>query len=146
MDYGSLMCWATNTIGRQEQPCVFHLIPAGRPDPVTNCTVLNQTYSTLHVQCKPGFDGGLPQSFSMQVMDAKTHFTVANTTNMRQAAFTVTGLMPGTGYMVAITAGNTKGRSSPIRLQAFTTKLPDQLAESGEFYFGSKISKLSLPL
>ena len=67
MDYGSLMCWATNSVGRQEKPCVYHLIPAGRPEPVSNCTVLNQTYSTLHVACKAGFDGGLPQSFSMQV-------------------------------------------------------------------------------
>ena len=67
MDYGSLMCWATNAVGRQEKPCVYHLIPAGRPEPVSNCTVLNQTYSTLHVACKAGFDGGLPQSFSMQV-------------------------------------------------------------------------------
>ena len=64
-------------------------------------------------------------------MDSKTHFTVANTTNMRRAAFTVTGLMPGTGYVVSITAGNSKGRSQPVRLHAFTTKLPDQLAESG---------------
>jgi len=132
MDCGSLVCWATNAIGRQESPCVFHLIPAGRPDPVTNCTVLNQTYSTLHVSCQPGFDGGLPQAFSMQVMDSKTHFTVANTTNMRRAAFTVTGLMPGTGYLVAITSSNSKGRSPAVSLHAFTTKLPDQLAESGE--------------
>ena len=66
-----------------------------------------------------------------QVMDAKTHFKVANTTNMVKPAFTVTGLMPGTGYVVSITSGNSKGRSQPVRLHAFTTKLPDQLAESG---------------
>ena len=34
MDYGSLMCWASNAIGRMSDPCIFHLIPAGRPDPV----------------------------------------------------------------------------------------------------------------
>lgn len=61
MDYGSLMCWATNSIGRQEDPCIFHLIPAGKPDPVMNCTVKNQTFSTLHISCFKGFDGGLPQ-------------------------------------------------------------------------------------
>ncbi len=61
MDYGSLMCWATNAIGRQEEPCVFHLVPAGKPDPVHNCTVRNQTYNALFVACGRGFDGGLPQ-------------------------------------------------------------------------------------
>ena len=61
MDYGSLMCWATNSIGRQDDPCIFHLIPAGKPDPVHNCTVRNQTFSSLHVTCGKGFDGGLPQ-------------------------------------------------------------------------------------
>ena len=76
MDYGSLMCWATNSVGRQEKPCVYHLIPAGRPEPVSNCTVLNQTYSTLHVACKAGFDGGLPQSFSMQVCASKKQIWV----------------------------------------------------------------------
>ena len=63
MDFGSLLCWATNSIGRQEQPCVYHLTPAGRPDPVTNCTITNQSYSTMRVTCQPGFDGGLRQVF-----------------------------------------------------------------------------------
>ena len=47
-----------------------------------------------------------------QVMDSKTHFTVANTTNMRRAAFTVTGLLPGTGYIVSIASSNSKGKAA----------------------------------
>lgn len=124
MDYGSLMCWATNSIGRMSDPCIFHMIPAGRPDPVHNCTVLNQTYSTLHVVCGKGFDGGLPQGFTMEVMDAKTHFVVANTTNTRSPSFTVTGLRPGTGYLVSVSSANAKGRSEPMRIHAFTTSAP----------------------
>ena len=27
LDYGSLLCWATNSIGRQREPCIFHLVP-----------------------------------------------------------------------------------------------------------------------
>ena len=96
MDYGTLMCWASNSIGRMEEPCVFHVIPAGKPDPVHNCTVRNQTYSTLHVTCGSGFDGGLQQRFVMEVKDAQTHFVVANTTNTRRAAFTVTGTTTAT--------------------------------------------------
>ena len=55
------MCRAQNEIGLQENPCIFHLMPAGKPDPVSNCSVSNQSYSTMSVTCKPGFNGGLRQ-------------------------------------------------------------------------------------
>ena len=29
LDYGTLLCWATNEIGTQREPCVFHIVPAG---------------------------------------------------------------------------------------------------------------------
>ena len=29
MDYGTLMCSASNQVGRQKQPCVYHIIMAG---------------------------------------------------------------------------------------------------------------------
>lgn len=49
MDYGSLLCWATNAVGRQRRPCSFHLVPAGIPDALRNCSVGNQTSSSIHV-------------------------------------------------------------------------------------------------
>ena len=55
------MCRAQNEIGLQEHPCIFHLMPAGKPDPVSNCSVSNQSYSTMSVTCKYGFNGGLRQ-------------------------------------------------------------------------------------
>jgi hypothetical protein len=30
MDYGTLLCWGDNELGRQAVPCVFHIIPAGK--------------------------------------------------------------------------------------------------------------------
>lgn len=27
-DYGALVCWAENEIGKQSEPCVFNIIPA----------------------------------------------------------------------------------------------------------------------
>jgi hypothetical protein len=29
LDYGTLLCWASNRIGNQRVPCVFHIIAAG---------------------------------------------------------------------------------------------------------------------
>lgn len=28
-DYGTLTCWGQNPIGRQSEPCVFQIVPAG---------------------------------------------------------------------------------------------------------------------
>lgn len=30
-DYGTLLCWASNDIGSQSTPCIFHVVPAGKP-------------------------------------------------------------------------------------------------------------------
>ena len=30
LDYGTLLCWAANEIGSQKEPCVFHIVPAGK--------------------------------------------------------------------------------------------------------------------
>jgi len=29
-DYGTVRCWAKNAIGLISQPCVFHIVPAGK--------------------------------------------------------------------------------------------------------------------
>ena len=29
LDYGSLLCWGINELGKQEEPCVFAILPAG---------------------------------------------------------------------------------------------------------------------
>lgn len=54
MDYGTLMCWADNVVGQQKEPCVFHIIAAGKPDSPYNCTLMNQTSDGLEVVCNEG--------------------------------------------------------------------------------------------
>ncbi len=58
----------------------------------------------------------------LEVLDAKTHLSVANTTNVRDPAFTVTGLRPSTGYIVAVHSFNAKGASKAMRIHAFTAR------------------------
>ncbi|CAH2217743.1 jg15076 [Pararge aegeria aegeria] len=67
-DFGTLSCLATNSVGKQEVPCTFNLVAAGRPTLLQNCSVLNQS-DGLQVECYEGFDGGLPQVFFMEVLE-----------------------------------------------------------------------------
>lgn len=66
-DYGTLYCWGGNAIGTQREPCIFTVIPAGPPDPVRNCSLINQTEDSIRVDCAEGYDGGLMQHFVMEV-------------------------------------------------------------------------------
>lgn len=54
MDYGTIMCWADNVVGQQKEPCVFHLIAAGKPESPYNCSIINQTSDGLDVECNEG--------------------------------------------------------------------------------------------
>lgn len=71
MDYGFLLCWAANSVGQQREPCVFKIFPAGPPDALRNCTVLNEDIDAVQVGCDEGYDGGLPQSFIMEVYESE---------------------------------------------------------------------------
>lgn len=110
------MCYGSNELGSQTEPCVFNIIPAGKqtiffnfphqhpsylhlftfsffsfvsfvlpatyltkfyilyvrritgkPDPLSNCSILNQTFDMLQIACQEGYDGGLEQSFIAEV-------------------------------------------------------------------------------
>ncbi|KDR12516.1 hypothetical protein L798_13523, partial [Zootermopsis nevadensis] len=125
LDYGTLLCWGRNDLGVQKAPCVFHIIPAGKPDGLQNCTILNQTAESLHVECTDGFDGGLPQEFVMEVYDAMTQNLVTNVTS-RVPAFTISGLESGIGFDISLYAANSKGRSDSVPLHAYTSKAAEK--------------------
>ena len=113
MDFGSILCWATNDIGRQDEPCIFHLLPAGKPEPVTNCTVASSSYSTMRILCEPGFNGGLKQTFTLEIRETDTPRMTSglagNMTGRNRPDFMLTGLIPNTGYMISVYAVNAKG-------------------------------------
>lgn len=71
-DYGTLLCSGSNRIGKQKVPCVFHIIAAGRPDQVNNCTVTNISMTSFTVRCSEGFNGGLSQSFILEVRNSQS--------------------------------------------------------------------------
>lgn len=38
-EHGEVLCWASNELGEQSRPCVFHVVPLGAPQPPTDCSV-----------------------------------------------------------------------------------------------------------
>jgi len=105
--------------------------------------VNNITTRSLQVSCIEGYDGGLGQSFSLQVFrqlsvkqkDAVVNIdaeeTSGNNNNNNRAAvtsfsdsatadFTVSQLEPGTAYELHIWANNYKGRSPNVVIMVET--------------------------
>lgn len=94
---------------------------SGKPDSLSNCTILNQTAESLNVECSEGFDGGLKQDFVMEVYDALSKKLVGNVTS-RIPVFSVFGLESGAGFDIVLYAINRKGKSPVSKLQASTLK------------------------
>uniref|UniRef100_T1J7V3 Ig-like domain-containing protein n=1 Tax=Strigamia maritima TaxID=126957 RepID=T1J7V3_STRMM len=109
-DFGVLYCFASNEMGTQHKPCVFTLAAAGPPDPAYNCTITNETDTSMLIVCQFGYDGGLPQIFVCQVRDAETHQVVTKL-NSSQPSFYVTHLPSNSRFLISIYAANAKGRS-----------------------------------
>ncbi|KAL0127826.1 hypothetical protein PUN28_003219 [Cardiocondyla obscurior] len=132
LDYGTLLCWASNHIGQQQVPCVYHIIPAGRPDMVHNCTTSNMSTHSFSVRCTEGFNGGLPQSFLLEVRESNSQELRVNLTSP-VPRFNVTRLESGAFYQACIYAYNDKGRSEAMVVQAITLRLPEkQLTSESE--------------
>jgi len=111
-DYGNLYCIAENTIGVQEEPCSFQIVPTGKPSPLTGCQIINRTLYSLKVECHEGFDGGLPANFLMELyykekMELKFHVT------NKVPIFEVSNIEPGVPIKLYLYAENAKGTSDP---------------------------------
>ena len=113
LDYGTLMCWSRNDIGEQQKPCVFHIIAAGRPDPVKNCTTSNVNNSAFQINCAPGFNGGLPQNFTIEVIENETLDKIVYKAMSTQPVFSVTDLKDSKDYRVYVIPVNMKGTGQP---------------------------------
>ncbi|CAO1368871.1 unnamed protein product [Diamesa hyperborea] len=126
-DYGSLTCQGTNEVGEQTQPCVFQVILAGLPSTVKNCSISNQTQHSLELQCIPGYDGGLPQVFLLELIASKSGKLRFNMTNTEEPFFSIDSLDAYTSFdtygdnalKAIIFAVNQKGRSHGVVIRDF---------------------------
>ncbi|KAK7035565.1 hypothetical protein SK128_010969 [Halocaridina rubra] len=122
-DFGTLLCWAENEVGRQSDPCVYLVVPAAVPEPVQNCSAWQDstTSGEVVVACFAGWSGGLTQTFTLHV--TQQAFVKSNSRHSGRAVvvirdqkdpyFTVQGLKPGKEYHLAVVASNAHGNSPP---------------------------------
>ncbi|XP_043654043.1 uncharacterized protein LOC122620578 isoform X2 [Drosophila teissieri] len=145
-DYGTLACYGRNAIGKQSDPCVFQVVPAvtqsllggsgtgsGHDGFAGGGTINfdnydNIIYSTMELECMPGYDGGLQQQFFLEAYDSKTkklRLNMSSTyTDVPVFRIDLSDLMPMDYYPDAhpalhlvVYSVNQKGRSEPIVLE-----------------------------
>ncbi|XP_052743181.1 uncharacterized protein LOC112053108 [Bicyclus anynana] len=124
-DYGWVQCTASNSVGRQNTPCLFHILPAEKPSSVKNCEIMNVTYDSLTLGCVPGHDGGLRQAFLLQVYDMTTGLLLRNISS-DDPQFVVWGLSGTNAVGISVRAYNKKGLSEPFTLSSSLLKYPQR--------------------
>ncbi|KAF2364898.1 CD80-like immunoglobulin C2-set [Trinorchestia longiramus] len=127
-DYHTLVCRAANSIGRQQEGCQVTLVPSGPPDPPQDCRgEAGAEKGSLVVTCIEGFNGGLPQEFSLLAWQSDT--LVANMTS-EFPEWGVGGLEEQKGVKVYLWAHNQLGTSDQLTLDipniASTQELQDR--------------------
>ncbi|XP_073845345.1 sidestep V [Musca autumnalis] len=121
--FGAISCVASSPMG-QSQPCWYHIQPADLPEPVKNCSAYNFTANSMQIQCIPGYDGGIPQHFHVQVYDELNRQILYNT-SFRNPEFTVKRLPSDSVFVLRITAINAQGPSKvSYRLRGRTLSAP----------------------
>ncbi|XP_064096588.1 uncharacterized protein LOC135208394 [Macrobrachium nipponense] len=132
-DYGRLLCRATNKVGRQKQPCIVNLVPAGPPDTPTNCsaTTVNPdtTEPALAVSCLEGFDGGLPQNFLLEAW--QDGLVIANISS-EYPEWVVSSVEAGKRVILNIVGHNIRGRSDPVTMKVQTSSAQHRAASVQE--------------
>lgn len=79
----------------------------GPPEIPFNCSTKALSDTSVQVECNPGFNGGSPQHFLLQMLDISTERQSFNTISNRSSPlFTVSGLTPGSNYTFRMCSGS----------------------------------------
>ncbi|GAB6028104.1 hypothetical protein CHUAL_002324 [Chamberlinius hualienensis] len=132
-DFGTLYCWGSNELGMQKLACAFDLTPAGPPDPVTNCTVFNNTETSFSVKCRPGYNGGLDQRFVLDLYDYHNQ-EIKATHRKDKPEFFLNGLDAGMTFSITVYATNSKGHSETHSIIAVTNEAPSKPPETESIF------------
>ena len=114
---GEGLCWATNEVGEQHEPCVFHVVPLGAPQPPSDCEVIEAGETGVRVICEAGYGGGEDQTFHLSLLDLVDGVQTSVASNWsRDPDLELTDLEPQYPRLLSVHAANSHGRSDPIYL------------------------------
>ncbi|XP_076328672.1 cell surface glycoprotein MUC18-like isoform X2 [Tachypleus tridentatus] len=120
-DFGVLTCTGQNAVGIQDEPCQYNLIQVGPPGAVHSCNVSKCSSGSFTLECVPGDDGGLQQSFHLEVYSSKSNALLANITMTHNPVFRATNLPAEESFCLIVYAVNAKGQSPEFKT---TAKIP----------------------
>jgi hypothetical protein len=130
-EQGEVLCWASNEVGEQVDPCVFYVVPLGSPHPPRDCAVSEQTASSVEVSCKPGFSGGMEQHFVLEVFEmVNSSQNLVSSNWSRDPSVRVVGLTPNYSYILSIHAANARGESEAVYVGGQTASWQPQVLSS----------------
>ena len=111
LDYGSLLCWASNSVGRQSQPCVFQLAPAPPPPRPAHCDLRHPAPGEAAVLCQSEEEeDGL--SFVLELWRTQQPDTLLHNLTSSQPSWRLGGLEAGAEYSLAVFSRSEAGTSA----------------------------------
>ncbi|XP_076438508.1 nephrin-like [Babylonia areolata] len=109
-DYGNYNCTATNTKGSDSFQIALH--GTSKPDPPYDLQLVNASHNSITIRWKPGFNGGLEQSFRVRYKPTEARgYIYVDMSTPESTMFTITGLKLGTEYELTVLAFNSLGES-----------------------------------
>ena len=111
LDYGSLLCWASNEVGVQSKPCVFHLSPARPPASVSLCSVSHEAVTSVRLRCESEDRGRETVTFLLEVWRTGGQEDVIRNLTSVTGDWSLDGLEPGQEYGLSVRTRNSAGVS-----------------------------------
>lgn len=144
LDYGTLLCWGTNSLGEQQEPCIFKVVPAEEPRAPSNCTVLHDEDiaaenwtssetaihhhqsrramgSVLAIRCLSNNNLELSPKFSALVYDAHSKRLLANVSNSSAPEFFIRGVDRISDLDILIRTSTSRGVSETATVRMRTS-------------------------
>ncbi|XP_063441926.1 synaptogenesis protein syg-2-like [Mytilus trossulus] len=138
-NYGSYICEVANKNMTVTDMFTINVDGTSIPDAPYDLKFINSTHDSITVAWKPGFNGGLTQTFI--VIIRKSNMNTKTTIELKEedgTIYSIKGLERATEYTIAVKAKNDHGpaSSSPVPIQAKTLlsaqEGDNQLAQSDD--------------